>query len=211
MAKKNKFYVVWRGKQPGVYDTWEACSAQVNGYAGAEYKGFESRAAAEEAYRGRYQDHVRQARGKPAAAPARRNGASQAIQDSWCVDAACNPVPGRMEYRGVETRTGEIVFQAGPFEYATNNIGEFLAIVDALRLCAERGLTHPIYSDSRNAIKWVRDKRCNTQHPRTSKSEDVFQRIDDAEAWLKTHSYVNRILKWETGDWGEIPADYGRK
>ncbi|MBE0689526.1 MAG: ribonuclease H family protein [Anaerolineae bacterium] len=209
MAKKKKFYAVWRGEKPGVYDTWEECSAQVNGFAGAEYKGFESRAAADEAFRGRYKDHV--GKSSPAPARPRSTNGSGPVVESWCVDAACNPVPGRMEYRGVETRTGEIVFQAGPFEQATNNIGEFLALVDALSACAERGLTHPIYSDSRTAIAWVRDKRCKTTLERSAANDDVFRLVDDAEAWLAKNAYSNRILKWETDAWGEIPADYGRK
>ena len=35
MAKKPKFYVVWRGLVPGVYESWEECEAQVKGYEGA--------------------------------------------------------------------------------------------------------------------------------------------------------------------------------
>lgn len=42
MAKKN-FYVVKKGKSPGIYHTWEQCRAQVEGFAGAVYKGFATR------------------------------------------------------------------------------------------------------------------------------------------------------------------------
>ncbi|MCI9446153.1 MAG: RNAse H family protein [Lachnospiraceae bacterium] len=39
MAKK-KLYAVKKGKQPGIYSSWEACKAAVDGYPGAEYRGF---------------------------------------------------------------------------------------------------------------------------------------------------------------------------
>jgi ribonuclease HI len=39
----------------------------------------------------------------------------------------------------------------------------------------------------------------------------VFELIKRAEEWLSTNSYVNHILKWETEQWGENPADFGRK
>ena len=42
--KKNKkhLYVVINGKQPGIYHTWEECSAQVTGFPNAKYQGFNS-------------------------------------------------------------------------------------------------------------------------------------------------------------------------
>ncbi|MED4604355.1 RNase H1/viroplasmin domain-containing protein, partial [Paenibacillus validus] len=39
---KSKFYVVWEGKQPGVYKTWAECQAQTNGYPQAKFKSYES-------------------------------------------------------------------------------------------------------------------------------------------------------------------------
>ncbi len=39
MAAK-KFYAVKKGIKPGIYDDWEACKAAVDGFSGAEYKGF---------------------------------------------------------------------------------------------------------------------------------------------------------------------------
>ena len=39
MAKKN-FYAVKRGMCPGIYGSWDECRAQVDGFPGAEFKGF---------------------------------------------------------------------------------------------------------------------------------------------------------------------------
>lgn len=35
---KQKFYVVWRGRKPGVYDNWDDCKQQVEGFGEAAYK-----------------------------------------------------------------------------------------------------------------------------------------------------------------------------
>ena len=42
MAKKQKYYVVWKGVNPGVYDSWTDCKLQIKGYDGAQYKSFET-------------------------------------------------------------------------------------------------------------------------------------------------------------------------
>jgi ribonuclease HI len=127
------------------------------------------------------------------------------------VDAACSGNPGPMEYRGVYLLTGQQIFHFGPV-YGTNNIGEFLAIVHALALMKQKGIRMTIYSDSRNALAWVKQKKCKTKLERTPKTEELFQMIERAENWLKTHTYADiPLLKWETEEWGEVPADFGRK
>ena len=130
---------------------------------------------------------------------------------SIAVDAASSGNPGVMEYRGVDTQTGKVLFKQGPFQEGTNNIGEFLAIVHGLAYLARHGSKRIIYSDSRTAISWVKKKKCNTRLKASEKNKDLFELIHRAEAWLTTNTYPNPILKWETRAWGEIPADFGRK
>lgn len=135
-----------------------------------------------------------------------RRGAS-----AWAVDAACSGNPGPMEYRGIDLATGAEIFHFGPI-HGTNNVGEFLAIVHALALLWKQGDTQKtIYSDSYNAILWVKKKQCKTKLKRTPQTEQLYQIISRAELWLKTHAYRNPVVKWETAEWGEIPADFGRK
>ena len=130
---------------------------------------------------------------------------------AWAVDAACSGNPGPMEYQAIDLETGTRVFHFGPV-YGTNNIGEFLAIVHALALCQQQGLyTTTIYSDSYNAILWVNKKQCKTKLAHTAETQKLFEIIARAENWLRTHSYQNAVVKWETKEWGEIPADFGRK
>ena len=132
------------------------------------------------------------------------------IDNSLAVDAACSGNPGPMEYRGVHIASRQEIFHFGPMK-GTNNIGEFLAIVHGLALLKQKGFDMPIYSDSVNAISWVRQKKCKTKLPRNEETEALFQLIERAERWLSTNTYTTRILKWETKEWGEIPADFGRK
>lgn len=130
--------------------------------------------------------------------------------DAWAVDAACSGNPGPMEYRGIDLATGAVVFHFGPV-HGTNNIGEFLAIVHALALMEQKGLRKTIYSDSRNAILWVKKMQCKTKLELTPQTAQLHNVIRRAENWLRTHSFRVPIVKWETKQWGEVPADFGRK
>lgn len=130
---------------------------------------------------------------------------------AWAVDAACSGNPGPMEYQGVDLQTGARVFHFGPV-YGTNNIGEFLAIVHALALMDKQGITgKAIYSDSYNAILWVRKKQCKTKLERNEKTEQLYHIIGRAEKWLRSHAVRTPIIQWDTRRWGDIPADFGRK
>ncbi len=159
MSQKPKFYVVWKGRKTGIFSSWEACAAQVQGFAGARYKSFASRLAAEQALQGKYAAHV----GKPVSSGEWLFSPDPPVAASWCVDAACSGSPGPLEYRGVDLRTGKEIFQQGPYEHGTNNVGEFLAIVHALMLLKKRRSALPVYSDSATAIGWVKKKHCNTE------------------------------------------------
>ena len=126
------------------------------------------------------------------------------------VDAACSGNPGPMEYRGVDLRTGQQIFHYGPVS-GTNNIGEFLAIVHALALLRQKGLDWPVYSDSVSGMAWVRNRKAKTNLPMSPENQPLYDIIHRAENWLRNNSFSNRIIKWETEKWGEIPADFGRK
>ena len=210
--KKNNFFVIWDGKVPGIYKTWDECKRQVNGYPDAKYKGFVTEKEATEAYASSCWDYI----GKNAIVRKKTTLSSlppdkRPIYPSISVDAACSGNPGVMEYQGVNTQTGEVIFHQGKFYDATNNIGEFLALVHVLALLKKQNSSLTIYSDSRTAIAWVRKKKASTKLEKTEKNELVFQLITRAENWLQSNSFTNEILKWDTNLWGEIPADFGRK
>lgn len=215
MAGNNfKWYVVWVGNNPGIYETWEDCRLQVENFPGAKYKAFKSREDAIMALRGNHEEDMEILRSIANAKPKMTNYSAypEIIIDSIAVDAACSGNPGIMEYRGVSVRTGEQIFHKGPFPNATNNIGEFLAIVHALALMKRMGnTTTPIYSDSKTGIAWVRDRACKSKLAPNSKNTELMEIVHRAEMWLRSNVYTNRIIKWNTDVWGEIPADFGRK
>lgn len=211
MSKKNKFYVVWEGLAPGVYASWPECKRQVDGFEGAKYKAFDSEELANEAFHSSYWDFVKQ-KSKPLSHHSLPANAPKPIQDALSVDAACSGNPGLMEYRGVYVKTGQEIFKQGPFEDGTNNIGEFLALVHGLALLKQKSSNMPLYSDSVSAIAWVKAKKCKTKLEKTTKNEIIFELIRRAENWLMDNQPITtRILKWDTKNWGEIPADFGRK
>jgi ribonuclease HI len=203
---KRKYYVVWRGRRTGIFDSWAECEAAVMGFPEAEYKAFESRAEAERALAGSYAER----RGRPASSQRWLFAAERPFLPSIAVDAACSGSPGPLEFQGVETQTGKPIFREGPFADGTNNVGEFLAIVEAMKWLDEHQHPWPVYSDSANAIGWVKQKKCNTQLRRMPSNKRLFDRIAEAEKWLRFLT-GRQILKWDTKAWGEIPADYGRK
>jgi Predicted double-stranded RNA/RNA-DNA hybrid binding protein len=203
MSKK-KHYVVWKGGIPGVYSSWEECKKQVEGFEGALYKSFDSKESANAAFR--QNPWISLGKNK-SPQPAKGNF----IRDSLAVDAACSGNPGKMEYRGVYVATGQELFRIGPYEEGTNNIGEFLAIVHGLAFLKQQNKTIPIYSDSVNAMLWVKKKKCNTKLEPTERNKEIFELISRAEKWLQNNTYNTPIIKWKTEEWGEIPADFGRK
>ncbi|MFN7117518.1 MAG: viroplasmin family protein [Saprospiraceae bacterium] len=209
MAKKQKYYVVWQGVNPGVYSSWAQCQAQISGYPGAQYKSFDTKAEAEEAFANGVGSSISVSK-KVSTAKQVNENVEGIVWDSISVDAACSGNPGVMEYQGVDTRTKFQYFYK-KFDLGTNNIGEFLAIVHALAMFKKEGKNTPIYTDSRNAMKWVREKKCKTTLERNKKTEELWQIIERAEKWLQNNTYSNKIMKWETDQWGEIPADFGRK
>ncbi|QIP15311.1 ribonuclease H [Spirosoma aureum] len=214
--KKPKFYVVWRGRETGVFDNWDDCQKQTAGFDGALFKAFDTKPAALKAYKDKPHVHIGQGKN----GSAKQTGASSLkvpglvgspIQDSLVVDAAWNTATGDMEYQGIYLATKQKLFLKGPYSDGTNNIGEFLAIVHALALLHQKNSNIPVYSDSRTAIGWVKKKKANTKLEETARNTELFDLLDRAETWLQTHVYANPVLKWETTVWGENPADFGRK
>ncbi|MFC5469270.1 ribonuclease H [Cohnella suwonensis] len=220
MAAKQKFYVVWAGRTPGVYASWAECQEQTNGFDQAKFKSYETKAAAETAYREGWKKHwgagksgTTSAGAKPrsSASPASAEAVGEIDYDSISVDVGTNGNPGPVEYKGVDTRTGEVIFAVGPIRKGTNNLGEFLAIVHGLAYLKKLGSDKTVYSDSVNALKWVKQKEVSSTLPRDESTKEIWDMVDRAVSWLRTNAYKNNVLKWQTKSWGEIKADYGRK
>lgn len=211
----SKFYVVWAGHQPGIYDSWEECKAQVEGFPGAKYRAFPTCEEATMAFRKemdaeeiKFYTFLSQKQ----AQTVNYEAFPEIKLDAIAVDGACDKNPGgNVEYQGVIVGTGERIFHFGPVAGGSNNIGEYLGLVHALAYLAQKGdSSTPIYSDSRTALSWVRNRRhkSTVAMPPDSKLAQLLARADH---WLATHTWQNPIFKWDTEKWGEIPADFGRK
>jgi ribonuclease HI len=206
MVKKQRYYVVWVGKNPGIYTEWPLAQAQISAVPNARYKAFDSLPEAEYAY-SQKPEKILFSKNKPSNKPT----LGHPITPSISVDAACAGNPGVLEYQGVDTATKQILFKRGPYPEGTVNLGEFLALVHGLALLKKNKSSLPVYSDSITAMAWVRNKKIKTTLLRNDTNTELMDTIDRALDWLKNNSYPNKILKWETTQWGENPADYGRK
>ena len=215
MAKKKaSYYVVWQGKEPGIYDSWEECEKRVKGAEGAKYKGFASRAEAEKAWAGSPEEYIKRKpkeEGQQGELGLDIENVGGPVLPALAVDAACSGNPGLMEFRGVVADTGTEVFHRGPYKAGTNNIGEFLALVLGLAYLKKHSLDWVLYSDSRTALSWLRKGHAETKLECTVENQEIFMMLRKAEQWLHENKWETRVLKWDTDRWGEIPADFGRK
>jgi len=208
MSKKQKYYVIWAGHKTGIFDTWAETEQNIKGFQNAQFKSFETK---EQAFHASKKNYWASINTKSEPSKFKKIISESILKPSISVDAACAGNPGVLEYQGVNTATKEVLFSRGPFPKGTVNIGEFLAIVHGLAYLKKINSTCPIYSDSRTAISWVKKKAIKTNLERTSATEELFKMVDSALDWLHNNPYATKILKWETEDWGENPADYGRK
>lgn len=125
-----------------------------------------------------------------------------------CVDAGTVGNPGPCFYRGIDIETKEVLFHE-ELGIGTNNIAEFLAVCHAVMYCEKNShlngiTTANIWSDSETAIAWFKNKK----HKSTFDGE-IIERLDKAIEFIKGKDI--KINKWLTKEWGEIPADFGRK
>ena len=201
--KKNKFYVVWVGNKTGVFESWVDCQLAVKNYKGSKYKSFIEKNEAEKAFLEGYELYYKKNYS--------HDKDTIPTNNAICVDAASSGNPGIMEYQGVEMLTKKVLFKKGPYKNATNNIGEFLALVHGIAYLEKTKKSKIIYSDSKTAISWVMKKKCKTTLKKNSENKEVFELISRAIKWLNENNYNVNILKWDTKLWGEIPADFGRK
>lgn len=227
MIKKKhaKWYSVWKGRTIGVFDNWTDCKKSTERYQGAKYESFKTYDDA----RASFLEHTTKYKSKILEKSIidkeeRWRTCEKSPQfPFYCTDAACtNPHCGIVEYRCFyvfsKDSTPKNIYSFGPFQDGSNNIGEYLALVKALMWLetTEPNGTDPVYSDSKIAIIWISDIKnpgSNSHIPKIGEAlKGELLMCDD---WVKkSTSYsqiARRVRHWNTSDWGEIPADYGRK
>jgi len=207
---EKKFYAVRKWKKIWIFESRDECKDSVNWFSDAKYKWFSSREDAEKAQKEWWEKYyeVKNVVKKEKVS----NDDIPFFAKSIAVDAACSGNPWEMEYRWIDLQTWEEIFHE-KFKIWTNNIGEFLAIVHWLNYLKDKG-DKVIYSDSRIAISRVNQWKCKTQIKIDEWNPDferILKTVERAEKWLKENWINNKILKWNTEEWWEIPADFWRK
>jgi ribonuclease HI len=145
---KKQYYAVRKGYEPGIYRTWDDCKVQVQGFAGALYKGFATREEAEAFLNGT---------SAPAAKKASLPGESAPdapIPPGTVViyaDGACSGNPGPGGYGTVVLFGTTRKELSGGFRKTTNNRMEILGVIAGLETLAERSVV-TIYSDSKYVV-----------------------------------------------------------
>lgn len=181
-----------RGFCPGIYRSWEECQAQVKGFADAKFKKFSLEKDA-----------------------LNYLSATEEIITSYpttglAVDASLLKKDTQGEFQIFDLEKKEMIFKSEVFKNTTVNVMEFLAIVKALQISAD-DISYwdcPIYSDSATALTWVYNKKINSKIELTPVLEVL---VKDALDFLNTVSFNNKLLKWNTHIFNDIPADFHRK
>lgn len=145
----------------------------------------------------------------------------QAPKTGIVCDASCLPFVkskyihgyfhGMVEWQAVDLETGELVVTSYVQPRSTSVIGEFMGIVNALQYLNDHGdYATPVYSDSQIAVRWVNERYTATKLPRNFFTMKALNDLDDALLWLKEVAPTNPV-RWWRKEWGESPADFGRK
>lgn len=180
------WYVVKRGRIPGIYTDWDSCEKQIKGFSNAKFKKFNVESEARSYFE------------KDSSITVERP------TEGMAVDAAFSMKKDIGEYQIYDLVKKEIVYRSREYKNVTVNIMEFLAICKSLELFPYED----IYSDSATAITWVEKQKINSNKPLDS---EVQKEIDLALFTLKSNILGNKIIKWDTHIFGDIPADFGRK
>ena len=80
--------------EPGIYDNWAECKAQVDGQEGAKYKSFENREEAAKAFEAGYTHYLKTASSRSRARLAPEAPIGNPINESLAVDAPVAVIPG---------------------------------------------------------------------------------------------------------------------
>lgn len=168
---KQKFYVVWTGRVPGIYTDWPSCQAQVNGVAGAKYKSFPTRKEAELAFAGGVSAPAKKT-GSTATSPKKQSSSNTVktynaaevdaltAHTKIFTDGGCEPNPG-------EAGTGVAIYRNGELselwyglysEQGTNNTAELNGLLHGLLFAKEEiknARDVVVFCDSRYAIQCI--------------------------------------------------------
>ena len=163
----SKYYVVWVGRQTGVFTDWSSAQQAVDKFAGARFKAFPTRVEAEQAYRDGKNSAAYPRRGaaKPSGVKDEpRSNTSTASEAPFDVriycDGACEPNPGNAGSGIVVYRKGKLAeLWYGLYDpEGTNNSAELNALHHGLRMAQseiDADNTVEVLSDSKYSLNCI--------------------------------------------------------
>lgn len=159
----SKFYVVWAGRETGIFTDWNTCKKQVDGFNGARYKSFLTREEAEAAF-GNAKPSAGTGRVATSGAKIKTYNAAEvnALQEEIKIftDGGCEPNPGKAG-SGLAMYEDNKVTELWYGLYnpmGTNNTAELNALHQGLLLARDeiaKGKTAAVFSDSQYSIQCV--------------------------------------------------------
>ena len=197
MAKK--YYVVWAGRQTGVFTDWPTARQSVDGFAGARYKSFPTRTEAEAAFRAGSPPRVATAkRAKPTRDDAFTADSNISLQ-IYC-DGACEPNPGNAGSGVVVYRDGKVAeLWYGLYNpNGTNNTAELNALLSAL-LMAEKAINTgeeaEILCDSTYALNCVSKWAAGWEKKGWRKTDGEIKNLGIIQAAYAVYTHIQPKLK----------------
>ena len=210
MAKK--FYVVWQGRETGIFKDWMTCKKHIDKFAGARYKSFPTLAEAEAAFHGGSSTSVKRAAPSRAAAPKKRT-ASQTVKTYSAdeieamnvdikifTDGGCEPNPGKAGsgvalYR--KNRVDELWY--GLFNpNGTNNSAELNALHQALIMAEgeiNKGHSVAIFCDSKYSIQCITQWAMNWQKKGWKKAGGEIKNLELIKEMFVLHQAVKEKVQ----------------
>ena len=169
----------------GVFNSWEECKIQIDGYAGAQYRSYPTLEEANEAFtKSFWRDIVER----------KKEEATTELPPRALIVSAHVDKDGNMCYEGVDNDTKTTIFRSPMFADANQNVGDFLGLMHAIALMKQSNDARPIVTSSRTALSWINHKNPKTSLARTVNNTKVFDLLIRATTWLNNNSYPNEVI-----------------
>ena len=210
MAKK--FYVVWQGRETGIFNDWSTCKKHIDGFAGAKYKSFKSLAEAEEAFSGNRVTSGRRAAASTGAV-SRKRSSNQTVKTYTAAeidalnidtkiftDGGCEPNPGKAG-SGLALYRENVVAELwyGLFNpNGTNNTAELHALHQAMIMAQselDKGRSVAIFCDSKYSIQCITQWAVNWQKKGWKKQGGEIKNLELIKEMFVLHQSLKDKIK----------------
>lgn len=209
-----KYYVVIAGRVPGIYETWAECEAQTKGFKGAKFKSYPNKNDAEMAFQKGQLMNTQPPQKKAKTTVAKEPASFDDLpKNAISVDVGTHGNPGPTEYRIVDIHSRKELYRSGVFKKGTNNLGELLGLLHAVKYASEQPEPPVVFTDSKTAMSWFSKKQYSTTIERNTQTATLFDQIEKGFEFMRQNQKAQqvRICKWDKTKYGEIPADFNRK